>query len=303
MVPFSQRVRSVAFASPTSNGQSAVLLPWLLVGAAMLILYLPTFWQLWNGLWQQEDHMHGPIVLGVVLWLLYQKWPTVKQDDEYGRPLLAFPVLFFGCMMYVVGRSQAVMIMELGSLPIVLSGAVLLMRGPAALRSIAFPVIFIFFMLPLPGVLVSFVTQPMKIAVSSVVEFVLHHLGYSVARTGVVLQIAQYRLLVADACAGLHTMFALEAMGLLYLNLIRHESLLRNVVLALLVIPISFVANVLRVMILTLVTYYFGDAVGQGFLHGFAGIVLFGTALMLLVFADVLLSVFIRRRAHACSNS
>ena len=96
--------------------------------------------------------------------------------------------------------------------------------------------------------------------------------GYPIARTGVILQIGQYKLLVADACAGLHTLFTLEALGLLYLNVIQHDSLFRNVTLAILIIPISFTANVIRVMILTVITYHFGDEAGQGFLHGFAGI-------------------------------
>ena len=94
------------------------------------------------------------------------------------------------------------------------------------------------------------------------------------------LQIGQYQLLVADACAGLQTLLTLEALGLFYLNVVRHTSAVRNVALALLIVPISFSANVIRVIALTLVTYYFGDAAGQGFLHGFAGMVLFLTALV-----------------------
>jgi exosortase/archaeosortase family protein len=96
-------------------------------------------------------------------------------------------------------------------------------------------------------------------------------------------------LLVANACAGLHTFFALEALGIVYLNLVKHESLLRNVALIALIAPIAFAANVIRVMTLALITYNFGDAAGQGFLHGFAGIVLFMSALLLIFSADSLL--------------
>jgi transcriptional regulator EpsA len=114
-------------------------------------------------------------------------------------------------------------------------------------------------------------------------------LPYPIARTGVILQIGQYKLLVADACAGLHTLFTLEALGLLYLNLVRHDSLFRNVTLAILIVPISFTANVFRVIVLTLITYHFGDEAGQGFLHGFAGMVLFLSALLLIMGVDSLL--------------
>lgn len=68
-----------------------------------------------------------------------------------------------------------------------------------------------------------------------------------------------------------------------------HSSTLRNTLLALLVVPIAFCANVVRVMVLALVTYHLGDAAGQGFLHGFAGMVLFVVALALVIGADALL--------------
>ena len=49
-------------------------------------------------------------------------------------------------------------------------------------------------------------------------------------------------------------------------------------------------------MSLTLITYYFGDEAGQGFLHGFAGMVLFLSALMLIISADSLLRIGERAR-------
>jgi hypothetical protein len=52
-------------------------------------------------------------------------------------------------------------------------------------------------------------------------------------------------------------------------------------------------------MTLTLITYYFGDAAGQGFLHGFAGMVLFLTALVLILSVDSGLQWYLRRREGA----
>ena len=127
--------------------------------------------------------------------------------------------------------------------------------------------------------------------------------GYPIGRNGVVLQIGQYMLLVADACAGLHTLFTLEALGLLYLNIVRHDSLMRNVALAIFIIPISFTANVIRVLVLTLITYHFGDAAGQGFLHGFAGMVLFLSALLLIMGVDSILQYVDKRwRGHRVAH-
>ncbi|MCL6262739.1 exosortase B [Craterilacuibacter sp. RT1T] len=269
--------------------KSAILLPWILLGSGFCLLYIPTVWTLMHGLWGSEQQGHGPIVLMVCIWLFWRKRIEVAGAVFSSSKIYSWVLLLAGCLIYALGRSQGILILEVGSSLFLVAGSVLLLRGPAALRLLWFPVFFMLFLLPLPISVVDALTQPMKMAVSWVAEFILFHAGYPIARTGVMLQVGAYQLLVADACAGLQTLFTLEAMGLLYLNIVRHSSLLRNVGLAILIIPISFVANVVRVCILILVTYHFGDAAGQGFLHGFSGLVLFVVALLLIIGMDSLL--------------
>lgn len=270
-----------------------------LVLLGLIALYLPSLIGLFQGVWSEDGQMHGPIVLGIAVWLMYRNWPTMESAAQ-GKQVSAsgWPLLLIGLMCYVLGRSQGILVLEVGSVIWVLMGLVLLERGTAALKTQWFALFFMFFMVPLPSQIVDLVTMPMKMAVSYVAEHVLFWAGYPISRNGVILQIGQYMLLVADACAGLHTLLTLEALGLLYLNLVQRDSLFRNAGLALLIIPISFTANVIRVMALTLITYHFGDAAGQGFLHGFAGMVLFLTALALIIAIDSLLHTFERMRGR-----
>ncbi len=258
----------------------------------LVALYGPSLYDLLTGIWSSDEQMHGPIVLGISLWLFYRN-RTAMEAAARGQPvsLWGWPVFALGLLLYVLGRSQGILLLEIGSFLWLLVGLLLLLRGTAALKVQWFALFFMLFMVPLPGVVVDAVTMPMKMAVSFVAEHVLYAANYPIARTGVVLQIGQYKLLVADACAGLHTLLTLEALGLLYLNLVRRDSTFRNIGLALLIVPISFTANVIRVMALTLITYHFGDAAGQGFLHGFAGMVLFLTALLLIIAFDNLLQL------------
>jgi exosortase len=182
------------------------------------------------------------------------------------------------------------------ALMVLVAAVLLCFKGTAALRASWFPVLFPVFALPLPLELVLSITGPMKAAVSSVAAQLLSWMGYPIGRSGVVVTIGQYQLLVTEACAGLQTMFTLEAMGLLYASLMNHSSALRNLLLAILVVPIAFCANVVRVGVLALVTYYQGDAAGQGFLHAFSGIVLFLVALVMVMIADALLGRLLARR-------
>lgn len=262
----------------------------LLIG--FLALYVPSYLDLAREVWPTDEQGHGPIILAVSLWLLFGKRHELAALEPRPSPVLGGALLCFGLLLYVFGRSQSVLLFEVGSQIPVLVALVLLFSGKRGLRLTWFPLFFMLFMVPLPEVLVSAVTAPLKSAVSAVAAELLYALGYPIARAGVILSVGQYQLLVADACAGLNSMFTLEALGLLYMNLMRYTSALRNTLLAVLVIPIAFAANIVRVLILVLVTYYFGDEAGQGFVHGFAGMVLFLVGLMFMLGVDRLLGVF-----------
>jgi len=267
-------------------------LPWALLALGLLAVYVPTFVDLFRTLWSTDQNAHGPIVFAIAIWFFHFKAKAIAADDSIKvkpEPVLGGIVFGVGILFYVLGRSQSVYVLEAGSLVPVLLGIVLLLFGTAVSKRLWFAFFFLCFMVPLPGSVVDALTQPMKIAVSIATEHILYWMGYPIARNGVILQIGQYQLLVADACAGLNSLFTLEALGLLYMNIMRHESAVRNALLATLIVPISMSSNIIRVIILSLVTYYFGDEAGQGFVHGFSGIVLFLTALLLIIGVDSLL--------------
>jgi exosortase B len=270
-----------------------------LVVASFLVLYVPTYASLAHTIWASDEQGHGPIILAASAWLLYQRREALAALPAPRYEWPGWAVLAFGMFCYAFGHSQSIIMIDVGSQIVVLAGLLLLFKGRAGLRLCWFPLFFLIFMIPLPGPLVSAVTTPLKSAVSAVASSLMYSLGYPIGRSGVVLTIGPYQLLVADACAGLNSMFTLEALVLLYINLMGYKTSLRNVLLALSAIPISFCANVVRVSILVLVTYYFGDEAGQGFVHGFAGMVLFMVALMLTITADSLYGVFLRGRGRA----
>ena len=272
---------------------------WLPILVGFLALFIPTFYGLLTGVWATEEQAHGPIILGLSVWLAVRGWDRVLATAarSLGAAVTGWILFTVAMVIYVLARTQQIVSFEIVAFILVLAAILLSKYGFPALKVLWFPFFFMLFMIPLPGILVSALTLPMKTAVSYVTEHLLFWAGYPIARTGVILQIGQYQLLVADACAGLQTLLTLESLGLFYLNVVRHTSTFRNIGLALLIVPISFTANVIRVCVLTLITYYFGDAAGQGFLHGFAGMVLFISALLLILSIDQLLQWLSGRRA------
>jgi exosortase B len=274
--------------------RAGIGLPLLVVAAGWLAMFGPAYWGLSNTIWATDSQGHGPIILAVGLWLLYKKREELAALPRH--PALAWGTLaiVLAVLCYAVGRSQTVWTLEIGAQNLMLVGLLLVFFGPGGVRVAWFPLFFLIFMIPWPGDWVDAVTGPLKSFVSAAASNLLYALGYPVGRSGVILTVGPYQLLVADACAGLNSLFTLEALGLLYMNLMGYTSAARNIALAILILPISIISNVVRVVILVLVTYHFGDAAGQGFVHGFAGMVLFLVALVLILFTDRIIGLFIK---------
>ena len=257
----------------------------------LMVLVIPTLWELANTLWNNPEQEHGPIVLLVVLWVFWRELPRLLalpgQPTSWG-----WVVILPALLAYVLGRSQEIWLLEVGSFIPLLAGICLLSKGWRGVAIIRFPLFFMLFLIPLPGFIVDSVTSGLKQHISTIAEILLYQAGYPVARSGVTLMVGQYQLLVADACSGINSLFSLFALGFLYLYLQAYRSRVRKLMLLLSIAPVAILANIVRVMVLVLVTYYLGDEAGQGFIHGLAGILLFVVSLVSLFLFDKILGIF-----------
>jgi exosortase B len=272
-------------------------LPLIIMSLGFLAMYVPSYLGLANTIWSDSEEMHGPIVLCVAAWALYgMRAQLVNVTEDKPRKLVGALVFATGLFFFFVGKVLGILVFEIGSQLFVLAGILILIGGFTLLRQAIFPLVFVLFMVPLPGNLVDSLTGSLKQIVSVIAEQVLYTAGYPIARSGVTITIGQYQLLVADACSGLKSMFSLSAIGFLYIYLVKHTSKLRNSLLIASLLPIAFAANIIRVLVLILVTYHFGDAAGQGFVHDFAGLILFMLAIFILAAFDSFLGFFLRTK-------
>ena len=143
----------------------------------------------------------------------------------------------------------------------------------------------------MPDWLVDTMTVPLKVFISDTVTRVLYAAGFPVAQNGVMIMIGSYQLLVKDACSGMNSVFALSAIGVFYVYAFRWKEKLRSVFLLLAIIPITILANFLRVFALVLMAYYGGPDLIEGIVHDLTGISLFIVALLLLFAFDGFLGI------------
>jgi exosortase B len=284
-------------ASKELRGAFEAYWKWLPIALGLLVLYVPSMVDLSRTFWRTDIGGHGPIILAVVIWLFWRERVALfgpQQDTP--MPRAGGALIGLGLLLYVLGRSQEFFQFEVGSMIPLLYGVVLALRGKQAAKRLWFPIFFLCFLVPLPGSLLDAILIPLKQQVSAIVESLLHLLGYPIARSGVVLTIGQYQLLIANACSGLNSMVALSGVGLLFMYLVRHPSRVYNVLLLICILPIAFLANIVRVLLLMLVTYHFGDASGQSF-HDYAGYLEIVFAFGAFFALDAILSQLFRQRS------
>jgi exosortase len=283
---------------PTTNLVGSIGLPGLvfLVGTAVFVL--PTMFQIARFNWTTEQGGHGPLVLATGLWLLHRELKSSAAPRRPGNLAAGLVALVPLLAIYMLARITGILEIEaLAMYGALIAGAFLLLGG-AVMRSIWFPLVYLALTLPPPDSVVAAVTQPIKIAISQWAVALLHAVGYPIGSSGVTIQIAQYELLVAAACAGLNSIISLGAICLFYGYLRHRSNLLSFIVIALAVIPIAIFSNFVRVVTLILVTYYFGESAAQGFIHDFAGLTMFAVALVAVFALDSLFTRVLHLRTE-----
>lgn len=252
----------------------------------LLLITLPTFHYMATKSWATEQGSHSPLVLASGLWLLINLQRETRALQHRPSCAWAFAAIGPVAVALLLLRAAAVIELEVYALYALLIAVLYAFIGWRALKALWFPLFYLAFAVPLPDSLVAAITNPLKLWISETAVDLLYAAEYPIASSGVTIQIGQYELLVAAACAGLNSLITLTALTLFYVYLSHRAEWRYMLVLAAVAVPISIFSNLVRVVILVLLTYYAGEAVAQGFLHYFAGMTTFAVALISIYLID-----------------
>jgi exosortase len=261
----------------------------LLIGVAVLLI--PTLVSLGSEYWTTDNGVHGPLILVSGAWLIWRERAAIHVRP--GSIAVAWLVAFLPPLLlaYAYGRVFDVLPIESAALYAILLLLGLYYWGPRLMRRLWFAVLYLGFLIKPPFTWIAELTQPLKVWLSGTAVSILHGLGYPVGNTGVTVQIAQYALLVKQACSGLGSVFTLFAMCLLYIHLSGRRSAVHTGILVLAIMPLAVVANLVRVLGILLLTYYGGNALGQSAAHELTGLITFALAILGMFAVDNLLNV------------
>ncbi|MDP2905964.1 MAG: exosortase/archaeosortase family protein, partial [Candidatus Omnitrophota bacterium] len=250
-----------------------------LILAITALLYSPIFSQLYRGRWEMIDYTHAYYILPISLWLI---WRTKKgtatffsvavspREKKSLSPFLLLP----GLLLFIFGWRWDYLSISTFSLIPVLFGLTGLLYGGQAVKTLTFPILYLLFLVPPPMGILDSVTLPMRHMISVLTEIILKFFHYPISREGLLLSIGGHQLYMGEPCSGFRSLVTMLALGLLYVYLIK-SSTGKKLILVAAIVPLALLGNLIRVITLCLVTFYFGAAVAQGFFHYFSGAVIF----------------------------
>lgn len=269
--------------SATETDRRAAPLPWAVwawFGALLLLIYAPVLWRLVRQWDSDPDMGHGffvPVVAGFIAWQKRRELLALKPSPNWW----GLALVVYGALQLYIATLGAELFLARTAFVISVIGIVLLLGGTEYVRVLAFPLFLLFFMVPIPTVVYNSITFPLQLLASRVSTEALNILQIPVLREGNVLELAQQKLSVVEACSGIRSLLSLTFLSLVYGYFFENKMWMR-VVLFLATIPIAIVANASRVTLTGILTE-FKPELAEGFFHTASGWVIFMVALAILI--------------------
>src|SRR6266568_784430 len=231
--------------------------------------------------WDDPNYTHGflvPLFSGFLVWPRRGQLAALPAKGRW----IGLPVLLAGVAALLLGDLAAENFLMRSSLIVVLAGLVLFHLGWDSFRLLAFPLLFLFFMVPLPATLFYAMAFPLQSLAARNAAWTLDMLGVPVLLDGNIIHLTRLSLGVAEACSGIRSLISLfsVAVGWAVLTI---PGIWGMAVFVAAVIPITILANAGRVVVTGLIAQWFGIEYAQGFFHTFSSWLVFVFAFVCLL--------------------
>jgi len=252
------------------------------VSILYLLTYLPTL--IWMGnRWFARDsyYSHGVLVPLVSAFLVWQGREELAKIER--KPSVwGWRLIIVGLLIHIASSLVRVYFTSGFSMLIVLSGLVLHFYGQKILRKVLFPLGFLFFMMPMPLLVIVNISFQMKLFAAEIAERILNSMGLLAVRTGSIIRMRHAFVIVDDVCSGLRSLISLAALGSIFAHWLKGPYY-KKFVLLLMTAPIAVVTNVCRVIFLSSISEIWGPKYATGFVHDFSGFAVFALAFVMLM--------------------
>ena len=248
------------------------------------ILFSPIYPALYHDWFWYNDNSHGILVPFISLYLIWKNRHIINLN-EVQTSYIGLGIFLFGLLAYVIGFGGRIEVLSRAAFVTAILGLILYNYGTKIFSNIAFPLFFLYFMIPFPVSIENIVSFRLQLWVTQISEIIINALSITVLREGNILHFANCSLEVAEACSGIRSLTAYIMLGCLF-GYMMQGSFFRRSTMVLIAIPLAILINITRVVGTGLLANYFGPKVALGFLHEFSGAVIFiaGFLLFFIIF-------------------
>lgn len=264
--------------------------PTLIGGAVVVGLLTILYWRVLPDMavdwWTNEGNSHGLLIVPLVLYIVWRQWESILAVPA-AVDLRGLCLTLAACCVYVVGRMAAEFFLTRISFVLLLAGLAWTFWGYGRLRKLAFPILLLATMVPLPTIVFNQFAAPLQLLASRVATETAQLLGVAIYREGNIIHLADTTLGVAEACSGLRAISSL-VIGALLLGYLDLDRIWAKVVLFGLAVPAAILTNVIRVAGTALLADR-DPELATGFYHTFSGWLVFLVGLGILLASAKLL--------------
>ncbi|MED5263154.1 MAG: exosortase/archaeosortase family protein [Myxococcota bacterium] len=267
---------------PRAPGPSWMLISGLVVIAAGIALASPILhYMVLHWLSSDGDYTHGLMIIPLALYFAFERRDRLRQVPIETSWWGLVP-LTLGSIALAIGRLGVELTSMRSGVILTGIGLVLLLFGRQVFRVLAFPLLFLFLMVPLPQSLVNTIAFPLQLLAAQMAVSALHLLGIPALLEGNIIHLAHSELFVAQACSGLRSLMALITLGVVFAYFLERGIVRRAIIIAS-TIPIAILVNALRVALTAILAHHYGSTVATGAIHDYQGLIMFGFAFLLLL--------------------
>jgi exosortase len=268
-------VRDESSSRPRALWAAVALIALAIVVYAPILYYMVIHWKV------VDDYSHGFLIVPLALFFAWERRPQLRRAVIEPNWWGVVP-LFLGTLTLTIGRLGVELMNMRVSFVLTLIGLVLLLLGKQVSRILAFPLLFLFLMVPLPQSLVNVVAFPLQLIAADAATGVLYLLKIPALREGNIIHLATTQLFVEQACSGLRSLMALLTLGVIFAYFFR-KTLAERLIIVASAIPIAILVNAFRVALTGVLTHHIGQEAASGWIHQTEGMFTFAIAMVLLL--------------------
>ncbi len=272
----------------------------ILIALAFGFAYVSSFIWMWDRWFARDSYYsHGILIPLVSVYLVFNSRRQLAGVTPV-RSAWGLPLIVGGILVHLASSVMRVYFTSAFSMLFVLCGLVLHFYGREVFRRLTFPLLFLFFMIPMPLIVIVNISFKMKLFAADIAARMLNGMGLPAAREGSVILMRHSYVIVDDICSGLRSLISLAALGSLFAYWLK-GGWVRKLVLLASTVPIAVLANVGRVVFLAFVSEVWGTKVATGIVHDISGFLVFALAFILLLTVSKLIESKVKTHESSVS--